>query len=270
MTQPRAPRRLRKVQRRIPSASVHPAGGEPKLGRCTRAQGPSILTLPGAKRRERKQGLPTTPPKARKSLEAARYQPRSVLQLHRGLQGPLLTDRFWGDTDTPKRASNYRTTSDQWKKRAAKIELNETQKQEIKEAFDLFDIDGSGTIDVKELKIAMRALGFEPKKEEVKKLIAEIDKEGTGTISFEDFFAIMSLKMSEKDEKEELLKAFKLFDDDDTGSITLNNIKRVAKELGENLTDDELQEMLDEADRDGDGEINEGEFLRMMQKTSLY
>ncbi|ELK30923.1 Centrin-2 [Myotis davidii] len=167
-------------------------------------------------------------------------------------------------------ASNCRTDSDQWKKKPAKIELNETQKQEIKEAFDLFDIDGSGTIDVKELKIAMRALGFEPKKEEVKKLIAEIDKEGTGTISFEDFFAIMSLKMSEKDEKEELLKAFKLFDDDATGSITLNNIKRVAKELGETLTDDELQEMLDEADRDGDGEINEDEFLRMMQKTSLY
>ncbi|XP_005865518.1 PREDICTED: centrin-4 [Myotis brandtii] len=167
-------------------------------------------------------------------------------------------------------ASDCRTGSDQWKKKPAKIELNETQKQEIKEAFDLFDIDGSGTIDVKELKIAMRALGFEPKKEEVKKLIAEIDKEGTGTISFEDFFAIMSLKMSEKDEKEELLKAFKLFDDDATGSITLNNIKRVAKELGETLTDDELQEMLDEADHDGDGEINEDEFLRMMQKTSLY
>ncbi|XP_059551306.1 centrin-4 [Myotis daubentonii] len=167
-------------------------------------------------------------------------------------------------------ASNCHTDSDQWKKKPAKTELNETQKQEIKEAFDLFDIDGSGTIDVKELKIAMRALGFEPKKEEVKKLIAEIDKEGTGTISFEDFFAIMSLKMSEKDEKEELLKAFKLFDDDATGSITLNNIKRVAKELGETLTDDELQEMLDEADRDGDGEINEDEFLRMMQKTSLY
>ncbi|XP_028006118.2 centrin-4 [Eptesicus fuscus] len=167
-------------------------------------------------------------------------------------------------------ASNCCTSSDQWKKKAAKIELNETQKREIKEAFDLFDIDGSGTIDVKELKIAMRALGFEPKKEEVKKLIAEIDKERTGTISFEDFFAIMSVKMSEKDEKEELLKAFKLFDDDATGTITLNNIKRVAKELGETLTDDELQEMLDEADHDGDGEINEDEFLRMMQKTSLY
>lgn len=50
-------------------------------------------------------------------------------------------------------ASNYRTSSDQWKKRAAKVELNETQKQDIKEAFDLFDVDGSGTIDVKELKV---------------------------------------------------------------------------------------------------------------------
>lgn len=49
------------------------------------------------------------------------------------------------------------------------------------------------------------------------------------------------LLKSEKDEKEEILKAFKLFDDDNTGSITLNNIKKVAKELGENLTDDELQ-----------------------------
>ena len=63
--------------------------------------------------------------------------------------------------------------------------LTEEQKQEIREAFDLFDTDGSGTIDAKELKVAMRALGFEPKKEEIKKMIADIDKDGSGTIDFD-------------------------------------------------------------------------------------
>ena len=73
-----------------------------------------------------------------------------------------------------------------------------------------------------------------------------------------------------QDSREEILKAFRLFDDDETGKISFRNLKRVAKELGENMTDEELQEMIDEADRDGDGEINEDEFLRIMKKTSLY
>ena len=55
-----------------------------------------------------------------------------------------------------------------------------------------------------------------------------------------------------------------------SGKISFKNLKRVAKELGERMTDEELQEMIDEADRDGDGEINEEEFLRIMKKTSLY
>ncbi|XP_044513664.1 centrin-2-like [Gracilinanus agilis] len=151
-----------------------------------------------------------------------------------------------------------------------KPELSEDQKQEIREAFDLFDTDGTGTIDVKELKVAVRALGFEPKKEEIKKMVSEVDKEGTGKISFNDFLAVMTQKMNEKDTKEEILKAFKLFDDDDTGKISFKNLKRVARELGENLTDEELQEMIDEADRDGDGEVNEQEFLRIMKKSSIY
>lgn len=84
-----------------------------------------------------------------------------------------------------------------------KFELTDEQKQEIREAFDLFDADGTGKIDAKELKVglcvwwsgpgsgvvitacyclqvAMRALGFEPKKEEIKKLISDIDKDGSG------------------------------------------------------------------------------------------
>merc|ERR1712195_159515 len=131
-----------------------------------------------------------------------------------------------------------------------RTELTEEQKQEIKEAFDLFDTDGSGNIDQKELKVAMRALGFEPKREEIKNM--------------------MTQKMAERDPREEMMKAFRLFDDDDTGKINFHNLRRVAKELGENMTDEEIQEMIDEADRDGDGEINEDEFMRIMRKTNLF
>lgn len=66
------------------------------------------------------------------------------------------------------------------------------------------------------------------------------------------------------------MKAFRLFDDDDKGKITFQDLKRVAKELGENLTDEELMEMIEEADRDGDGAISKDDFMRIMKKTGLY
>tara|TARA_B110000305_G_C19108577_1_gene478676 strand:- start:103 stop:603 length:501 start_codon:yes stop_codon:yes gene_type:complete len=165
-------------------------------------------------------------------------------------------------------ASNYKKTSLARPKKRS--ELTEEQKQEIKEAFDLFDTDGSGTIDAKELKVAMRALGFEPKKEEIRKMIADADRDGSGVIDFTEFLDMMTQKMAERDPREEMLKAFRLFDDDETGKISFKNLKRVAKELGENMTDDEIQEMIDEADRDGDGEIGEEEFMRIMKKTNLF
>jgi hypothetical protein len=61
-----------------------------------------------------------------------------------------------------------------------KLGVTEEQKPEIREAFDLFDTDGSGCIDAKELKDAMRTLGFEPTKEEIRKMIADIDTDGPG------------------------------------------------------------------------------------------
>ena len=83
----------------------------------------------------------------------------------------LLTPFFQQFPNLPWQASKAKGGS-----KNKKFELTEEQKQEIREAFDLFDTDGSGTIDAKELKVAMRALGFEPKKEEIKKMISDIDK----------------------------------------------------------------------------------------------
>ncbi|KAL9138922.1 centrin [Amphidinium carterae] len=124
----------------------------------------------------------------------------------------------------------------------------------------------------KQKEVAMRALGFEPKKEEIQKMISDVDDDGigSGSIGYDEFLKMMTHKILNRDPKDEILKAFRLFDDDETGKISFKNLKRVAKELGERMTDEELQEMVDEADRDGDGEVNEEEFLRIMKKTNLF
>ncbi|XP_023698671.1 centrin-3 isoform X3 [Paramormyrops kingsleyae] len=100
----------------------------------------------------------------------------------------------------------------------------------------------------------MRALGFDVKKSDVLKILKDYDREGSGKITFDDFNEVVAEKMLERDPQEEILKAFKLFDDDDSGKISLRNLRRVARELGENISDEELRAMIDEFDTDGDGE----------------
>eukprot|EP01083_Nonionella_stella_P034740 94990_1 len=149
-----------------------------------------------------------------------------------------------------------------------KHEMSQEEMQEVKEAFNLFDTDNSGTIDVKELKAAMRALGFEVKKEEIRNMLMEFDKDGSGEIEFDEFIQMMSPRMASRDTKEEIMKVFKLFDEDDTGYITFRNLKRICQELGEDLTDEEIQEMVDEADRAGNGQVTADDFYRIMKKRS--
>jgi len=145
--------------------------------------------------------------------------------------------------------------------------LDEEAMEEIKEAFNLFDTEGKGNIDVRELKASFRALGFQVKKAEIRQMFIDMDKDlSSAVVTFDEFIEMVSPRMLNRDSREEIMKVFALFDDDNTGAISFKNLKRVATELGENLTDEELQEMVDEADRDGDGVINEEEFYRVMRK----
>lgn len=159
-----------------------------------------------------------------------------------------------------------RRRSEREKKEKRKTELTDEQLEEIKEAYNLFDTDQSGVIDIRELKAAMRALGFEMRKEEVKKMLADIDKDANADITLDDFIRMMTGKMGDRDSHEEIMKVFKLFDEDESGFITFRNLKHICQELGESLTDDELQEMIEEADRDNDGQISADEFYRVMKK----
>ncbi|KAK8889583.1 hypothetical protein M9Y10_034333 [Tritrichomonas musculus] len=149
-------------------------------------------------------------------------------------------------------------------------DLTEEQKQEIREAFDQFDTDGSGSIDAKELKVAMRALGFEVTREEIREMIFKVAGGNVPAIDFNQFMEMCGQKILQRDPLVEIKKAFTLFDKDHNGKISLKDLKTATIELGENLTDDELREMIKEADRDHDGEVCEDEFIEVMKKSGLF
>ncbi|KAM3145871.1 hypothetical protein pb186bvf_002166 [Paramecium bursaria] len=155
---------------------------------------------------------------------------------------------------------------DKFQKKLKKMaeQLTEEQIAEFKEAFALFDKDGDGTITTKELGTVMRSLGQNPTEAELQDMINEVDADGNGTIDFPEFLALMARKMKEQDSEEELIEAFKVFDRDGNGLISAAELRHVMTNLGEKLTDDEVDEMIREADIDGDGHINYEEFVRMM------
>uniref|UniRef100_A0A0A9H3S4 EF-hand domain-containing protein n=1 Tax=Arundo donax TaxID=35708 RepID=A0A0A9H3S4_ARUDO len=163
----------------------------------------------------------------------------------------------------PSSASGYR------KDKGRRKRLTAQKRKEIKEAFDLFDTDGSGFIDARELNVAMRALGFEMTPEQINQMIAEVDKDGSGTIDFDEFVHMMTDKMGERDARDELYKAFRIIDKDGNGKISDVDIQRLAIETGEHFTLDEVREMIEAADENGDGEIDLEEFMKMMKGTNF-
>ncbi|PVD26476.1 hypothetical protein C0Q70_14153 [Pomacea canaliculata] len=135
-------------------------------------------------------------------------------------------------------------------------QLTEEQIAEFKEAFSLFDKDGDGTITTKELGTVMRSLGQNPTEAELQDMINEVDADGNGTIDFPEFLTMMARKMKDTDSEEEIREAFRVFDKDGNGFISAAELRHVMTNLGEKLTDEEVDEMIREADIDGDGQVN--------------
>ncbi|KAM3138858.1 hypothetical protein pb186bvf_009061 [Paramecium bursaria] len=147
--------------------------------------------------------------------------------------------------------------------------LTEDEVLEIKEAFDLFDTDGGETIDPKELKSAMTSLGFEAKNQTIYQMIADLDEDHSGQIDFQEFLKLMTARISDKDSKADIEKVFKLFDHERANAISLRDLQKVAKELGETIDDQELQEMIERADSDNDGLVSLEDFYNIMTKKTF-
>ncbi|PSR86743.1 Calmodulin-1 like [Actinidia chinensis var. chinensis] len=122
--------------------------------------------------------------------------------------------------------------------------LTDDQIAEFKEAFSLFDVDC-----------------IEP---ELHDMINEADADGNGTIDFPEFLNLMARKIKDTDSEEELKEAFRVFDKDLNGFISAADLSRVMTNLGEKLTDADIDKMIREADVDGDGHINYEEFVKVM------
>lgn len=142
--------------------------------------------------------------------------------------------------------------------------LTEEQIAEFKEAFQIFDKDGDNLITTKELGTVMRSLGQNLSEDELKDMIEEVDKDKSGTIDFQEFLSLMALKMKETDIEEELIEAFKVFDRDGNGLISAHELRFVMSTSGESLSEEDIEEMIREADENGDGYIDYEEFVRMM------
>ena len=100
-------------------------------------------------------------------------------------------------------------------------------------------------------------------------MVSDLDKDGSGAIDFDEFLDMMTARMSDKDTREDIQKVFRLFDDDKTGTVSIKNLRRVARELGETMTDEELLEMIERADSDGDGQVTFEDFYNIMTKKAF-
>ncbi|KAK6170331.1 hypothetical protein SNE40_018745 [Patella caerulea] len=143
-------------------------------------------------------------------------------------------------------------------------QLTEEQIAEFKEAFSLFDKNGDGKVTNKELGTVMISLGQTPTEAELQDMIDEVDTDGNGTIDFSEFLVMMARKLKDIHGQNEIREAFRVFDKDGNGFISAAELRHVMTNLGEKLTDEEVDEMIREADIDGDGLINYEEFVQVI------
>ena len=142
--------------------------------------------------------------------------------------------------------------------------ISENKIKEYKSVFDLNDNNKDGNVTLVELANILKSINISSSDEEIKEIIMELELEGNDEINFENFVSIVNRRDKDVDNEEEVIKAFKFFDKEGNGLININELKNIMLSVGNNISEEELNDMLKEADIDMDGYINYEEFIRSL------
>eukprot|EP00310_Coccolithus_braarudii_P020888 CAMPEP_0183342814 /NCGR_PEP_ID=MMETSP0164_2-20130417/8859_1 /TAXON_ID=221442 /ORGANISM="Coccolithus pelagicus ssp braarudi, Strain PLY182g" /LENGTH=152 /DNA_ID=CAMNT_0025513511 /DNA_START=10 /DNA_END=468 /DNA_ORIENTATION=- len=145
--------------------------------------------------------------------------------------------------------------------------LSERAIQEYREAFALFDKDKDGYISAEELATVMRSMGHSPTPADMRELIGDSNGSYTqrgGKIDFQHFCQLMAQKMKDVDSEQELRDAFRVLDANNNGYIKTAELQKVCANLGEELDESELYDMVLEAISNFDGKIYYDGFKKIM------
>ena len=124
--------------------------------------------------------------------------------------------------------------------------FTDEQVAEFKQAFALFDQDGNGYVTTDELGTVFSTLGQDLSEEELTEMINTVDADGDGTVDFEEFVELMEMRMNDNDEEQDIIEVFKVFDKDGNGYITAAELRHVMTNLEEELSPEEVEEMIEE------------------------
>ncbi|XP_075393593.1 calcium-binding protein 5 [Tenrec ecaudatus] len=149
--------------------------------------------------------------------------------------------------------------------------LGQDEIEELREAFLEFDKDRDGFISCKDLGNLMRTMGYMPTEMELTELGQQIRMNLGGRVDFDDFVELMTPKLLAETAGmigvREMRDAFKEFDTNGDGEITLGELQQAMQRLlGERLTSREISEVVQEADVNGDGTVDFEEFVKMMSR----
>ncbi|KAK3737178.1 hypothetical protein RRG08_016482 [Elysia crispata] len=151
------------------------------------------------------------------------------------------------------------------------LQLTPQEVRDLRIVFDIFNTNSDELIGPIDLKKALRTLGFKLTKEEAVQKIEDTGLKGRKEIDFNEFLEIViDLQGDTRDIYDEILKGFQMFDYDGSGHISLEKLRRACTSAGIKFTQKELEEMMEEADVNGDGRVDQSEFIRIMLQTNLF